>query len=351
MLVGSIASRSHNQRRNNVVAAHHVENFFRSRRRVKIQQKRHIDNLDYKDKHFPVREYLQCCNIASGIVKSAFFSNYMFFCIVLAGVLIGLETYPQFNENLAVTVLDEVVLYSFLTEVVLKILNEGIDPSRFFVGKERGWNLFDFVIVVISFVYENSNAGKVKSARLVRLVRLLRLLKVFRSIPQLQMIVSGLFSGFNSILDISLMIFLTIYVFGIAGIIFFRENDPWNFYNVGISMLTLLRVSTIDRWADVMYVNMFGCDGFETEFYTSIPSEANPALGGVKYCATPRAQYGLAVTFFVVFVVLVSFSMLSLFIGAISGSMSESLLEMHNETKVMKVENGKWEFVKVAVPI
>ena len=155
------------------------------------------------------------------------------------------------------------------------------------------------------------------------------------------MIVSGLFSGFRSILDISLMLFLTIYVFGIAGIIFFRENDPWNFYNVGISMLTLLRVATIDRWADVMYVNMFGCDGFESEFYTSIASEANPALGGVKFCATPRAQYGLAATFFVVFVLLASFCMLSMFIGAISCSMSESLLRMHNEMKVLKIENGK----------
>ena len=88
------------------------------------------------------------------------FANYILFCIVLAGVLIGLETYPEFNGNVVVAVLDLLVLYSFLTEVVLKILDEGIDPSRYFVGPERGWNLFDFVIVVISFVYENSKIGR-----------------------------------------------------------------------------------------------------------------------------------------------------------------------------------------------
>ena len=151
------------------------------------------------------------------------------------------------------------------------------------------------------------------------------------------MIVSGLFAGLDSIFYIFLMLFLTMYVFAIGAIIFFRENDPWDFYSVGGSMLTLLRIATLDNWGDIMYLNMFGCDAYKSIYYTSIASQANSVYGGVKYCSTPRGKYGLAAFFFILFIVVTSFCMLSLFIGAISTTMSASLIKIENEKKYLQV--------------
>ena len=137
------------------------------------------------------------------------------------------------------------------------------------------------------------------------------------------------------------MLFLTIYMFGIAAIIFFRENDPWNFNSVGGSMLALLRITTLDNWGDVMFLNMFGCDAYKTMYYTSIANQANPAYGGVEYCATPRAKYGLAAFFFILFIVVTSFCMLSLFIGTISIAMSKSIIRAQNKKKFEKIKSGK----------
>lgn len=60
----------------------------------------------------------------------------------------------------------------FVIEIVVKLIAEGRWPWRFF---RDGWNVFDFLIVVVGFM---PFAGSAVTA--LRLVRLLRVLKLVR---------------------------------------------------------------------------------------------------------------------------------------------------------------------------
>ena len=97
------------------------------------------------------------------------------------------QTYPRFSNDPVVDAIDYTILAVFATECVVKIVAEGRAPHRFFVGPERAWNCFDFVIVVACLPIWGLDGGG--SVKLLRLMRLARLMKLVKRIPQLYIIV------------------------------------------------------------------------------------------------------------------------------------------------------------------
>ena len=77
----------------------------------------------------------------------------------------------------------------------------------------------------------------------LRLARLLRVLKLVRALPQLQILVSALLR-IPSMGYVSLLLLLLFYVFAVAAVIFFGENDPVHFANLQIAMVSLFRAVT-----------------------------------------------------------------------------------------------------------
>ena len=63
--------------------------------------------------------------------------------------------------------------------------------------------------------------------------------------------------GLGSIGHIGLMLFLVFYMFAILAMILFKENDPWHFATLHLSILSLFRASTFEDWTDIMYISMF----------------------------------------------------------------------------------------------
>jgi voltage-gated sodium channel len=182
------------------------------------------------------------CTHANNAVQSEVFSNTIFFCIVLAGLLVGASTYPGMDSNPVVLLLDTVVLAFFCLEVVMKVLSEGVAPLQYFLGPEWTWNNFDFLIVLFSLPILPVGGSQVA---VLRLIRLMRLAKVFRKVPQLRMIMTGLIGGLKSIVYIVILLLLVFYLYAIAGIFFFRDNDPWHFRTIAVSLTSLFRLSTL----------------------------------------------------------------------------------------------------------
>ena len=135
-------------------------------------------------------------------------------CIVIAGILVGLQTYPPFDGShveldddkaseapvgfLVVEAIDNAILAIFGLECVVKIVAEGAKPWRFFVGGEAAWNNFDFVVVVLCLpIWGDALGGG--SVKLLRLMRLARIVKLLKRVPQLYIIVKGLIGGMKSI--------------------------------------------------------------------------------------------------------------------------------------------------------
>jgi voltage-gated sodium channel len=175
-------------------------------------------------------------------VQSDLFNNTIFFCIMVAGILVGASTYPGMDESAVVHALDQVVLGFFCLEVVMKVMSEGVAPYQYFMGPEWTWNNFDFLIVVFSLPILPVGGSQVA---FLRLIRLMRLAEVFREVRQLRMIMTGLIGGLKSIVYIVILLMLVFYLYAIAGIFFFRDNDPWHFRTIAVSLTSLFRLSTL----------------------------------------------------------------------------------------------------------
>ncbi len=99
----------------------------------------------------------------------------------------------------------------------------------------------------------------------------MRLFKIIGKIKQLKVIIMGLVKGLSSVTYILLLLLLIFYLFAVLGVVTFRRNDPFHFGSIGIAMLTLFRISTMDAWSNVMLINSYGCNSM------------NVAVDGVGY--------------------------------------------------------------------
>lgn len=260
--------------------------------------------------------------------------------IILAGVLVGLDTYDQLQNILALEILEILIVIVFVVEIVIKICAEGTKPWRFFTDGEAGlWNTFDFLVVVFSMPFFSSIFSETPAIRIVsRLFRLIRVTKIVNQIPALQVIVKGLIGGIKSIFYVVLLLLLIFYMYAVFGVFMFKENDPFYFRNIPVALMTLFRVCTLENWGDNMYINMYGCKEFDGDVYLSVdltPADEYENLPYFYKCSDPRYDILLSAFYFLSFIVIASFVMLSLFIGVITMSMQESLNDMRREVEEM----------------
>ena len=249
------------------------------------------------------------------------FQNFITGIIVLAGVVVGLETHPPLIEQYGTIlhIINDLILWIFVVEVIIKVGAEGRRPWRYFLDP---WNVFDFIIVAICFMPVNAQYVAV-----LRLARLLRVLKLVRALPKLQVLVSALLKSIPSMGYVALLLGMLFYVYSVAAVFLFGGNDPVHFGNLAIAMLSLFRVVTGEDWTDVMYIQMWGCDQYGYD-------------GMMELCTQPMSYPVFGALFFVSFMLLGAMVILNLFIGVIMSGMDEAEKENKLAALIARREAG-----------
>ncbi|MGL6290769.1 MAG: ion transporter [Silanimonas sp.] len=245
---------------------------------------------------------------ARRIVDAPAFQRFITGVILFAAVLVGLETDKDLvaaNGDL-LHALDAVVLAIFAAEIVLKMIALAPQPWRFF---RDPWNVFDFTIVVACLLPLGS-----QSATVLRLLRLLRVLRLVHALPRLQVLVGTLLKSLPSMGYVGLFLAMHFYVYGVAAVFLFGDNDPVHFGTLPLAVLTLFIVVTGENWSTTLYTQMYGCDQFGYEGFEAL-------------CTAPAAQPVLASLFFVSFILLGPMVILNLVIGVVMNSMQEAQVE------------------------
>ena len=171
------------------------------------------------------------------------------------------------------------------------------------------------------------------SITLLYLLRLMRLAKIVNKVPQLQIIIMGLVGGLSSAGYILILLFLVLYLYALAALFLFRENNPWHYANLQTALLTLFRAATLEDWTDIMYVDLLGCDNFDFLYVQEAHrTEANKSF----WCISPSASYISAPIFWISFIVISALIMLSLFVGTITNNMSASLHEIKHSQEIAR---------------
>lgn len=236
---------------------------------------------------------------------SAWFQRSITAVIVVAGALAGLETYPWVVEHYGTLILwlDRLILTIFLVEIAVKIGAEGRTPWRYFADP---WNVFDFVIVAVALL-----PIQAEGVAVLRLARLLRVLKLVRALPRLQLLVTALLKSIPSMGYVSVLLGLLFYLYGVAATHLFGGNDPVHFGVLERSLLTLFQIVTLEGWADLMYIQIYGCAEFG---YGDFPA----------MCTANATHPVLAPLFFVSFILVGTMVVLNLFVGVIMNGMQEA---------------------------
>ncbi len=243
--------------------------------------------------------------ITGRIVCAPWFQRLVILTILLAGVLAGIETDAGMlaSHGPVLRALDVLVLGVFIIEVLLKITASCPRPWNYF---RDGWNVFDFVVVVLCLLPMDSQFAVV-----LRLGRTLRLLRLVSALPKLQLLVGALIKSFSSMGYVGLLLGLMFYIYAITGVHLFGGHDKEHFGSLSKAFMTLFQTITLDDWK-FLFVSAQG---------------SAPAVAAV---------------YFISFILLGTMIMLNLFIGIIMNSMEEMHAELdeYNEAKRDVAEKG-----------
>lgn len=260
-------------------------------------------------------------SVLQRVVKSAEFQYFILVCVLLGAVLAGLQTSRSLRHNIVLNAIDVLILLIFTIEAGMRMSAEWPEPQKYF---KDGWNVFDFTIVVLGLLDLLIAAtgidlgGGANCIVVLRLFRLIRVLKMMRAFPQLQLLATTLLNSLPSAVYMSAPLLLVYYVFGCIGCFMFQHIDPRHFGNLGRAFVSLFRITTLDTWNYIMYIEMYGCKDYYRD-------EDKLVYG----CDEAHAGHGRAsCLYFMFFIVFGSFCLINLFIGVVMTQLQTSFDEV-----------------------
>uniref|UniRef100_A0A8D0EF41 Sodium channel protein n=1 Tax=Salvator merianae TaxID=96440 RepID=A0A8D0EF41_SALMN len=214
-------------------------------------------------------------------------------------ILICLNMVTMMVETDDQTYAMEIILYRinlifivlFTGECVLKLIS--LRHYYFTIG----WNIFDFVVVILSivgmFLAEIIEKYFVSPTlfRVIRLARIGRILRLIKGAKGIRTLLFALMMSLPALFNIGLLLFLVMFIYAIFGMSNFayvkREvgiDDMFNFETFGNSMLCLFQITTSAGWdgllAPILNSGPPDCDPNKDHPGSSVKGDCgNPSVG------------------------------------------------------------------------
>ncbi|MGA0116659.1 MAG: ion transporter [Burkholderiales bacterium] len=211
--------------------------------------------------------------------------------ILVNAAILGLETSPAVMADWGGLLmrLDQAILAVFVIELVIRILAHG---WRFF---RDPWSVFDFIVIVIALLPATGPFAVLRALRVLRVLRLLTM------VPNMRRVVGGLLAAIPGLASVFGILSIIFYVASVIATKLFGAQFPQWFGTLGNSAYTLFQVMTLESWSMGI---------------------ARPVIE-----AFPQAWI-----FFVLFILISTFTMLNLFIAVIVNAIqAEHEIEIHDK--------------------
>jgi voltage-gated sodium channel len=207
--------------------------------------------------------------------------NFIIALIIFNSITIGMETSSAIMNSFGniLLLIDKIILAIFVIEILLKFYAYGFG---FF---KSGWNIFDFSIVAIALLPASGALAVLRSLRIFRSLRLIK------NVPKLRFIVESLFHSLPSLVWIFVLLALVFYVFSVIGTKLFGADYPQWFGTLATSIFSLFQIMTLEGWAEISREIM--------------------------------EKYPLANIYFILFILLASYTTLNIFIAIVVNTMAE----------------------------
>jgi len=125
-------------------------------------------------------------------------------------------------------------------------------PRKFW---QSGWNVFDFVIVAISWLA--LAFSDLPGISVLRLFRAFRVFRLFKRIESLRNIIEGVFASLPAVGNAFVVLGVLMGIWSIIGVEFFRNYARQEFATFIQAMFTMWQIMTLDNWAGIARPLMF----------------------------------------------------------------------------------------------
>lgn len=176
------------------------------------------------------------------LVEHRVFQFFVLALIIANAAILGADTLAVVKDSplrAAIGAIDRIVIYAFVGELALRLFAYG--PSYF----RNGWNVFDFVIVLVSLLAATSGLSAIRAFRVLRVLRLVTI------IPRMRTVVSALLGSIPGIASVGVILVIIVYVFAVIAANLYGGAHPDLFGDVFAAMYTLFQVMTLENWPDV----------------------------------------------------------------------------------------------------
>jgi voltage-gated sodium channel len=217
--------------------------------------------------------------------------------ILINAALLGLETWPVAMAAAGglIVALDMAILAVFVVEIALRLF-----VHRWAFWRDP-WSVFDFLVVAVALV---PATGQLAVLRALRVLRVLRLLS---TVPSMRRVVGALLAAIPGLGSIATVLLVIYYVFAVIATKLFAAAYPEWFGSLGDSPFTLFQIMTLESWSMGI---------------------ARPVM----------EQFPYAWAFFVPFILVVTFTMLNLFVAVIVSAMQSFNEKEEQQQTIAAVE-------------
>ncbi|XP_054421041.1 cation channel sperm-associated protein 2 [Pteronotus mesoamericanus] len=199
---------------------------------------------------------------AGWVLECPLFTNFIIFLIFLNTIVLMVEIELLESSNtklwslkLTLEVAAWFILLIFILEILLMWL------SSFFLFWKNAWNVFDFVVTILSLLPEVvvlvGVTGQSVWLQLLRICRVLRSLKLFTRFRQVRVIILALARALKSMTFLLMLLIIFFYIFAVTGIYFFenytrstRQDLKYHMFFSDLlnSLVTVFILFTMDHW-------------------------------------------------------------------------------------------------------
>ncbi|XP_036610660.1 sodium channel protein type 4 subunit alpha [Trichosurus vulpecula] len=208
------------------------------------------------------------------VTKQVFDITIMFLiCLNMVTMMVETDDQSQLKIDILYNI-NMVFIIIFTGECVLKMV--ALRQYYFTVG----WNIFDFVVVILSIVglalsdLIQKYFVSPTLFRVIRLARIGRVLRLIRGAKGIRTLLFALMMSLPALFNIGLLLFLVMFIYSIFGMSNFAYvkkesgiDDIFNFETFGNSMICLFQITTSAGW-----------DGLLNPILNSGPPDCDPEL-------------------------------------------------------------------------
>ncbi|CAL7937215.1 unnamed protein product [Xylocopa violacea] len=273
--------------------------------------------IEFALKAKPVRRYIPKHRIQYKVwwfVTSQPFEYTIFTLIMINTVTLAMKFYRQPEiYTQALDVLNMIFTAVFALEFIFKLA-----AFRFKNYFGDAWNVFDFIIVLGSFidiVYSEVNPGStIISINFFRLFRVMRLVKLLSRGEGIRTLLWTFIKSFQALPYVALLIIMLFFIYAVIGMQVFGKiaidddtsiNRNNNFQSFPQAVLVLFRSATGEAWQEIM----MDC--------SSQPNKVKCDPNSDEATSTSGCGSDIAFPYFISFYVLCSFLIINLFVAVI----------------------------------